>query len=58
MPNFDYHQGRIQPYSVEPSDHRLYVAKKIILKNFNKKNCFYTMISHRYLEETVNYFGR
>ena len=28
MPNFDYHQGRIQPYSVEPSDHRLYVQKK------------------------------
>ena len=31
MPNFDNHQGRIQPYSVEPSDHRLYVPKKKML---------------------------
>ena len=35
MSHCDYHQGRIQPYSVEPSDHRLYVPKKIVLKNFN-----------------------
>ena len=34
---FDYHQGRIQAYfeSVEPSDHRLYVPKKIVIENFH-----------------------
>ena len=39
---FDYHQGRIQPYfeSVEPSDHKLYVPKKLLLKIFIKKLFF------------------
>ena len=58
MPHFDYHQGRSQAYfeSIEPSDHGLYVPKKICYQKFSLNSCF--MISLRYLEGAVNYFGR
>ena len=43
IPHFDYHQGHIQAYfeSVEPSDYRLYVSKKKLLKIFIKKLFFH-----------------
>ena len=37
MSHCDYNQGRVQPYSVEPSDHRLYVPKKMLLKMLIKR---------------------
>ena len=39
---FDYHQGRIQAYfeSTEPSDHRLYVPEKIVIKYFLQRIVF------------------
>ena len=37
MLHFDYHQGRIQAFSVKPSDHRLYDQIKLLLKIFIKK---------------------
>ena len=37
MSHFDYHLKRMQAYfeSVEPLDHRLFVPKKIVIKNFH-----------------------